>query len=94
MIKECPECGSKDLVIGNQGNGAGKVLITPFRATNIKHIICADCGLIVESRITNLKLVKNSGKRVVWLGKNITKKETFNNISFFYRCDCSYIETK
>ena len=80
MIEKCPSCGSEDLIIGKQGNGYSKISITLFRGSNIEHIICADCGLIVQSRITNLELAKKSGKRITEQKKKTLYSSLFSII--------------
>lgn len=64
MVNKCPNCGSNDLIFGKQGNGYSKIEITTFKGSSIEHIICADCGMIIHSKINDIALAKKSGKRV------------------------------
>lgn len=55
--KICPSCGSNNIVEGYQIREGGMFkkkfgIICSF----IEHLICSDCGLIIESRITDKKM--------------------------------------
>lgn len=64
MNEKCPDCGSTDLIRGRQGNGMSKIAFTLLYSSATEHIICADCGLIIKSKITNIKSAKKNGKRI------------------------------
>ena len=75
METNCPNCGSNDLVIGKTPRGYGDLMITSMRGTGLEHIVCADCGMIVYSRITNVELAKKKGNRIVF-----DKRDLMNDV--------------
>lgn len=52
----CPECNSKNIREGQQmGQGSISFTSLGFSGSSIVHVFCADCGLIIKSRVKNLK---------------------------------------
>ncbi|MDU9694009.1 transcription initiation factor TFIIIB [Priestia aryabhattai] len=62
MAGECPKCGSKELGKGRQDSYA---VVRPIYkrvslGSAVEHIICTDCGLIIESYVKNPEKFKGS----------------------------------
>lgn len=51
-IEECPKCGGKELGRGKQN---GYAVLQPYYkmsfGSEIEHIICTECGFIIESYV-------------------------------------------
>jgi len=60
-ITECPKCGEKELGLGTQN---GYAVIYPKGVmsfgSNIEHLICTECGLIIESYVVKPDKFKNT----------------------------------
>jgi len=57
-IKQCPECGSANIVYNK----------------NLNQIICKDCGLIYEPYASVIDKIKNIAKTTVSVGVGMVKK--------------------
>lgn len=84
--KICPSCGSSNIVGGYQIY-AGGMFKKKFGTTGspIEHMICSECGLIIESRICDIdmfrkKAIRGSIKQKIVLlyGGNMKKKILIN----------------
>ena len=50
-VTECPKCGGKELGKGKH-SGYGSVLPNnKFLGVDVEHIICTECGFIIESYV-------------------------------------------
>ena len=60
-IKECPKCGEKELGVGIQ-NGYAAIFPkgTMSFGANIEHIICTECGLLIETYVMKPDKFKNT----------------------------------
>ncbi len=59
-IKECPKCGETEL---GKGRHSGYAVITPngkVMGSNVEHIICTNCGYIIESYVAKPKRFKDT----------------------------------
>lgn len=61
--KICPSCGSSNIVGGYQIN-AGGMFKKKFGVTGscIEHLICSECGLIIESRLSDINMFRKKSK--------------------------------
>ncbi|WP_270182097.1 transcription initiation factor TFIIIB [Alkalihalobacillus sp. CinArs1] len=58
----CPKCGGTDL---GKGKHSGYAVMTPMRrklslGSEIEHLLCTDCGFIIESYVKNPEKFKNT----------------------------------
>lgn len=59
-VTECPKCGGKELGKGKQ-SGYGSVLPSnKVLGVGVEHIICTECGFIIESYVKNPKKFKGT----------------------------------
>lgn len=60
-VTKCPKCGCQELGIGKQN---GYALVAPIGkmsfGSEIHHILCTDCGFVVESYVVKPEKFKDT----------------------------------
>ena len=59
-LTECPKCGGKEL---GKGKHSGSGSMFPYNkafGVDVEHIICTECGFIIESYVKNPKKFKGT----------------------------------
>lgn len=62
QASKCPKCGSEEL---GKGKHSGYAVISPMNkmmsmGSDVEHILCTDCGFIIESYVTKPEKFKGT----------------------------------
>lgn len=59
-VTECPKCGEKELGKGKQSGNGAVYSDNTILGVAVEHIICTECGYIIESYVKNPKKFKGT----------------------------------